>query len=73
MSVRAKFRVYSVTDFGVSKQVKLVPVMDDGIPENERYHKYTPNGSIEMTIDNPPASSQFTPGKYFYVDFTPAD
>jgi hypothetical protein len=37
MSVRAKFRVYSVTDFGATKQVKLVAVTDDatykaGIP-----------------------------------------
>jgi hypothetical protein len=62
MSVRVKFRVYSVTDFGATKQVKLVAVTDDGIPENQRYHKYAPNGSIEMTIDNPPASDQFEPG-----------
>jgi hypothetical protein len=72
MSVRAKFRVYSVTNFGNTKQVKLVAVTDDGIPENHRYHNYKPNGSIEMTIDNPPAWEQFAPGKQFYVDFTPA-
>lgn len=73
MAVRAKFRVSSVTDFGFTKQVKLVAVADDGIPENRRYHKATPSGTIEMTIDNPPASDQFTPGKQFYVDFTPAE
>lgn len=68
--VRAKFRVSSVTDYGFTKQVKLVAVGDDGIPENQRYHKATPNGQIEMVIDNPPASNQFTPGKECYVDFT---
>jgi hypothetical protein len=73
MSVRAKFRVSSVTDFGFTKQMKLVAVSDDGIPENQRYHKATPSGQIEMTIDNPPAADQFTPGKEFYVDFTPAE
>ena len=70
MSVRSKFRVVSVTDFGFTKQVKLAAVSGDGIPENARFHKYTPSGQIEMTIDNPPASEQFTPGKECYVDFT---
>ena len=72
--VRAKFIVQYVQDFGQVKEVKLVPVTpnaDDKISENERFHKYTPNGSITMTIDNPPASDQFAPGKSFYVDFTP--
>lgn len=73
MAVRAKFRVSSVTDFGFTKQVKLVAVSDDGIPENQRYHKATPSGTLEMTIDNPPASDQFAPGREFYVDFTPVE
>lgn len=74
MSVRAKFRVSSVTDFGFTKQVKLVAVGDDGIPENQRYHKATPSGTLEMTIDNPAVADQFTPGKEFYIDFTlPSD
>jgi hypothetical protein len=68
MSVRAKFRVQSVTDFGNVKQVKLVPVTDDGIPENERFHKYTPSGSLEMTIDNPPAADYFKPQHEYYLD-----
>jgi len=73
MSVRAKFRVVSVTDFGFTKQVKLAAISDDGIPENQRFHKATPSGQIEMTIDNPQAAEQFTPGKQFYVDFNPVE
>jgi hypothetical protein len=72
MSVRAKFRVVCVTDFGFTKQVKFTAVSDNGIPENQRFHKYTPQGQIEMTIDNLPAADQFTPNKEFYIDFTPA-
>lgn len=75
MSVRAKFIVQSVTHHeGESKIVKLRPVGPDdkdGIAAGERFHKYTPCGSIELTIDNPPASEQFAPGGAFYVDFTP--
>lgn len=75
MSVKAKFKVESVTDFGPSmgKQVRLRAVSDDGIPENQRYHKYTPSGEITLSIDNPSAADQFIPGKAFYVDFTSAD
>jgi hypothetical protein len=72
--VRAKFKVDSITrsqNPGVS--VKLYPVCADGIPENERYHKYTPSGSLEMYIDNPPAAEFFEIGKQFYVDFTKAE
>lgn len=73
MSVRAKCVVQYVQDFGRVKEVKLVPVTpnaDDNIPENERFHKYTPNGSITLTIDNPAAAEQFKPQHTYYVDFT---
>ncbi len=74
MSVRAKFIVQSVTQFvGETRQVRLCAVHDTSIPEDQSFTKYTPNGTIEMTIDNPPASDQFVPGKKFYVDFTPAE
>lgn len=73
MSVRAKFKVQSVTDYGQVQQVKLTAVTDDGIPENQRYHKYTPSGEMMLSIDNPSASEQFKPGKSFYVDFTSAE
>lgn len=73
MSVRAKFIVESITDFGSIKKVTLRAVSDDDIPENQRYHRYTPQGLIEISIDNPPASDQFKPGDRFYVDFTPVN
>lgn len=71
MSVRAKFRVTSVEDFGQSKTVKLNAVCADEVPENQRYHRYTPYGELKMTIDNPGASDQFKPGVEWYLDFTP--
>jgi len=70
MSVRAKFRVAHVTDYGNNfKEVHLTAVYDDGIPENARFNKVTPTGTLTMTINNPPASDVFTPGKEFYLDF----
>ena len=70
--VKGKFRVSSVSNVGITKRVKLAAVADDTIPENQRYHKATPSGTIEIKIDNPPAADQFTQGKEFFVEFTPA-
>ena len=71
--VRAKFKVESVTpcenDNGT--EVVLFPVTT-GSEENKDFWKYTPAGSISMTIDNPKAVEKFEPDKEFYVDFTPA-
>lgn len=75
MSIRAKFRVSSVTDYGANqgKRIVLNAVADNNTPENERYHRYTPSGELSIAIDNPAASDQFAPGKEFYLDFTEAN
>ncbi len=41
--------------------------------ENARFTKATPWGEIRLGIDNPAALEQFTAGKNYYVDFSPAD
>ena len=70
MTVRAKFKVTSVTEQeGNVKSVKLVPVVG-GSPENAEFFKWTPFGSIEIGTLNEKASEQFKPGSQFYVDFT---
>ena len=70
MSVRAKFKVVSITEQeGGAKSVKLTPVAG-GSPENAEFFKWTPYGSIEIGTLNEKASEQFKPGLQFYVDFT---
>jgi hypothetical protein len=44
----------------------------DEVPENQRFHKYTPSGRLEITIDNPSAAEYFQLGKQYYLDFTEA-
>lgn len=73
MSVRAKFRVNSVLDFGPSKEISMSPVYEGMLGDNEenkRFSKATPNGSFKMTVDNPYAYDQFAPGQEWYLDFT---
>lgn len=71
--VRGKFKVVSVKHVDWNPDVRVIElsaVSNDGTPENERFHKYTPSGSITMTVDNPVASDQLILGETFYVDFT---
>lgn len=74
MSVRAKFRVSSIESYSKDpagqKKIRLFAVYDDGVEENRRFAKYTPNGSMEITIDNPPAAAFFEIGREIYVDFS---
>jgi hypothetical protein len=72
--VRAKFRVQSYTQYtGSGRQFTLGAVTDDGTPENERYNKATPAGTMSITIDNPAVVSFLEPGKDYYLDFTKAE
>lgn len=77
MTVRAKFKVQSVTynaPAGTEQpgSVILAPVTA-GSEENKTFWKYTPSGRIEMQVSNMAALSEFKPGTEFYVDFTPAE
>lgn len=77
MAVVAKFRVQSRTESAswtgekgkTQESVKLMAVSD---PANENWSKWTPAGSIELTITNPAALDQFKVGEEFLVTFTPA-
>lgn len=44
-----------------------------GVTDNEMFGFYTPNGKVEMSIQNDAAAEQFKPDAVFYVDFTPAE
>jgi len=75
-SIRSKFIVSSVTKYNNSgaASVKLQPVYSaDPASENKAFWDATPNGSIELHIQNPAAAERFVPGQAYYVDFTPAE
>jgi hypothetical protein len=69
--MRAKVRLNSITDNGWQKVLKLAPVTG-GSTENDSFWKATPNGSIELGVDNLPAVEGMKVGDEFYVDFTKA-
>ncbi len=49
----------------------FAPVVGDGSTENESFSKFTPSGSLEMTITNPSLFGKINPGDVFYLDFIP--
>jgi hypothetical protein len=70
--VRAKMQVTKVAKNTWNQvEVTLTPQYDPSIEEDRRFSKATPPGgsTIQLTIDNPPASDQLALGKFFYVDF----
>lgn len=69
MTVRAKFKVASITKDENGTSVSLRPVVS-GSKENEEFFKLTPWGEIKIGTINPSAAEQFAPGAQLYVDFT---
>lgn len=69
--VRAKFQLSSVKHYtGTSKTYEFFAVYDTSTEENARFTKYTPSGTLTITVDNPAVETQFELGKYYYLDFT---
>lgn len=76
ITTRAKFRCIteSRSAFVVEGDVRTYEfqaMYDADVPEDQRYAKYTPSGSLKITVDNPNVT--FELGQQYYLDFTPAE
>lgn len=74
--VRAKFKLNTKLERAGTTNVEMtfsaVCLEDkDNVEENRRYHKYSPNGELKITVDNPSVTSKFLLGEYYYLDFIP--
>jgi hypothetical protein len=72
MAIRAKFRCNSITDNGMNKSANLTAVYGkEG--ENADYSRYTPSGTLNISIDNETkAVNFFAPQKEYYLTFEEA-
>ena len=83
MTVRAKFYVQEIKHLHTGRSedvcaiIKLAAAFgtyakgdDEG---NKDWSKYTPQGSLEMTVTNPAAIAGFELGQCYYLDFTPVE
>ncbi len=75
VKTRAKFEVVSITQYsrfgGIKVEMTPVYPNDDPSHPNKTFWEATPNGKIEMQINNPSAIAQFEVGREYYVDFSP--
>lgn len=82
--MRAKVRVTSVSPYpaeGTPTQETLhfhFPAKDgpypaDGSDEDQQFARYSPAGSLQLTVANPNLVGQFKPGDTFYLDFVPVE
>ena len=77
MNMRAKMRVSNVVlvsetqeNLSLTAVAKSESYPEDGSDENNTYAKFTPSGSVELTIQNPALLGKFTVGDEYYLDFT---
>jgi hypothetical protein len=75
MIARCKFTVESVTHHAYgSRSVRLVTAYDEPLSKEDRaFSNATPNGKIEIDIQNPKVFDVFKPGAKVYVDVTPIE
>jgi hypothetical protein len=76
MMMRAKMKIDSVERFALCENLRMRPVCKsggypaDGSDEDNTFAKFSPSGSLELTITNPALLGQFNPGDTYYLDFT---
>lgn len=73
--VRAKFVCNGIQDNpqNEQKQVSFIPVIGES-DENKSFSKYTPAGSVFLSISyETEASNFFEEGKEYYLDFSVAE
>lgn len=78
--MRAKFRVNGIQKLSETHEtITMGPVAKsggypaDGSDEDNTFAKFSPSGSLSLTIANPALYGTFAAGETFYLDFTPAD
>lgn len=73
MTVRARFIVHSVTDFGNHQVVNAGAVYsDDPTDPNYSFSQATPDAHLSMTITNPDAFGFFKAKQAYDIDFAAA-
>lgn len=73
-TIRAKFKCTSETRNAYSQDSRTYRFQaqyDPSLPEDQRFAKATPSGSLEILVDNP--NAQFTLGADYYLDFVLVD
>jgi hypothetical protein len=70
--VRAKFRLMMKTEAAniPGATLKFETMYDPECPEDDRYCRATPSGTLEMRVDNPDVLQRLKLGAIYYLTFT---
>lgn len=77
--MRAKMRVSNVVSHETVETLEMQAVSksegygEDGLDENNTFSKWTPSGSVSLSITNEALFGKFAIGEEYYIDFTKAD
>lgn len=80
ISMRAKVRVtgatkhsdtYEALTFSFPSKDGAYPA--DGSDEDQQFSRWTPSGSLSISVTNPNLIGRFKVGDTFYLDFVPVD
>ena len=78
-TMRAKMQVQKITKYDNHTQetiemspVSAIPFGPNGESEDNTFARWTPSGSLSLSITNPALHGKFTVGQKFYLDFTEA-
>lgn len=76
-AMRAKMSITKIERHAASEVLSFSPVCaksypSDGSDENNTYAKFSPAGSLSLTVANPTLLGKFNPGEEYYLDFTKA-
>jgi hypothetical protein len=76
--MRAKLQISGVTpsDDGTQEVLEFFavtgnPFDSEGLSDDNTYAKWSPSGSLKLTVANPALLGAFAVGEKYYVDFTP--
>jgi hypothetical protein len=84
-AMRAKMRITSITQnkdtdgnvtseqLSFSAVAKSTSYPEDGADEDNTYAKFSPSGSLSLTVANPALLGKFAVDEKYYLDFTKAE
>jgi hypothetical protein len=77
--MRAKMQITKIESYGSVEVLHFTAVAkstaypEDGSDEDNTYAKFSPSGTLHLTVANPALVGKFKPNEKYYLDFTKAE
>lgn len=77
--MRAKMQIQKIEQHQTQEILTMTCVAkngsypEDGLDEDNQFAKFSPSGSLTLTVANPALLGKFKPGEKYYLDFSKAE